>query len=398
MYFVVFICVVKNSMSDSHYNYQNGDYFISAASLLLEYRSFIDSHPVLLKMNIANACWPQLVVYCEELAQNENIMRSITRMHTNSQIEFERALFCSWGSLLVARLLNLDKIHQQSLFYAGLLQDIGQHALSAEITDFATKSGVPFLSNSHIHDEHIHALQSSSYVESLLPDINGVSDLILNHHAKDDGTGYPSHISESQLNLDNQILIVANEISDRFDQLGGHNQALKVLPNLKVGQFLYFTKAQNAWLLLLEPHISQELVEADVYTSDDLKIKGIKLEKLMSCLLCVSGDLLPYDFNLEVHGLRIMIRKLASLFTDSGIFDISLFEGTEQMSGEMMAEINDVFKGMPEILTRCLKLIDEILGSKKYDSNINVSLLRECRVLLHRNIKSLDGNRCSIFR
>jgi len=385
-------------MSDSRYNYLSGDYFISAASLLLEFRSFIDSHPVLFKMNVANACWPQLVAYCEELALNENIMRSITRMHTHSQIEFERALFCSWASLLVARSLNLDKVHQQTIFYAGLLQDIGGYALSDEATGLVTTSSVPFLPTMHAHDQHIHALQGSSYIESILPDMVNVSDLILNHHAKDDGTGYPRHISESQLNLDNQILIVANEISDRFDQLGGHNQAFHVLPNLKIGQFLYFTKVQSAWLRLLEPHVSELNIEPDVYTSDDLKLKGLKLEKLMSCLLCVSGDLLPYDFNLEVHGLRIMIRKLASLFTDSGIFDVSIFEGTEQISGEMMFEIHSIFKGMPEILTRCLKFVDEILGSKKYDLNINVALLNECRVLLNRNIKSLDGNRCSIFR
>jgi hypothetical protein len=387
-------------MSDSRNNYLSGNYFISAASLLLEYRSFIDSHPVLFKMNVANACWPQLAAYCEELAQNENIMRAITRMHTNSQLEFERALFCSWGSLLVARSLKRDKIHQQALFYAGLLQDIGQHALSAEVSSLGDLSSVPFLLNIdiHHHQQHIHALQGSSYVESLLPEINNLGDLILNHHAKNDGTGYPSHIYESQLNIDNQILIVANEISDRLDQLGGHNQARQVLPSLKIGQFLYFAKSQNAWLSLLEQHTCHNLVEPDVYTSDELKLKGIKLEKLMSCLLCVSGDLLPYDFNLEVHGLRLMIRKLASLFTNSGIFDISIFEGAEQMTCEMMTEINTVFKGMPEILTRCLNLVDEIIRTKKYDSTINVVLLSECRSLLNKNIKSLDGNRCSIFR
>jgi hypothetical protein len=385
-------------MSDSRYNYLKGDYFISAASLLLEYRSFIDSHPVLFKMNVANSCWPQLVAYCEELAQNENIMRSITSMHTHSQIEFERALFCSWGSLVVARSLNLDKSHQQSLFYAGLLQDIGLYALSADVTALNAKSVLPFLTNSSANDENMHALQGSSYAESLLPDISGIGDLILNHHARDDGTGYPSHVGESQLDLDNQILIVANEISDRLDQLGGHNQALHLIPNLKLGQLLYFKKAQNAWLTILEPHICKSIVDPDVYTSDELKLKGLKLEKLMSCLLCVSSDLLSYDFNIEVHGLRIMIRKLAHLFTDSGIFDVSVFEGSEQISAEMMIEINSIFKGMPEILTRCLKLIDEILGSKKYDSIINVSLLSECRALLHRNIKSLDRNRCSIFR
>ena len=118
----------------------------------------------------------------------------------------------------------------------------------------------------------------------------------------------------------------------------------------------------------------------------------------MSCLLCVSSDLLPYDFNLEIHGLRTMIRKLTGLFTDSGILDISIFEGTEPMSREMMFEVHTIFRGMPEILSRCLKLVDEIIRAKKYDSTINVALLNECRTLLNRNIKNLDGNRCSIFR
>jgi hypothetical protein len=385
-------------MSDSRHDYLSGDYFISAASLLLEYRSFIDSHPVLFKMNVANPCWPQLVMYCEELSQSKDIMRSITRMHTSSQMEFERALFCSWCSLLVARSLKLDQKHQQALFFAGLLQDIGQHALNECVTGLATKSEVAFLSKTHLLNEDMHALKGSSFVESLFPEAVGIGDLILNHHAKDDGTGYPAHIGESQLNLDTQILIVANEISDRLDQLGGHNQIVHVLPNLKIGQFLYFTKVQNAWLILLEAHISQGMIEPAVYTSDDLKLKGIKLEKLMSCLLCVSSDLLPYDFNLEVHSLRAMIRKLTGLFADSGIFDISIFEGSQEMSEEMMSEVHLIFKGMPEILSRCLQLVDEIIGAKKYDSTINLSLLNECRVLLNRNIKNLDGNRCSIFR
>lgn len=385
-------------MSDSGYNYLGGDYFISAASLLLEYRSFIDSHPVLFKMNVANPCWHQLATYCEELAQHEEIMRSVTRMHINSQLEFERALFCSWGSLLVARALKLDLVHQQALFYAGLLQDIGEHALASKEEDVEVNASMPFLLNVESQQKHIHALQGSSYVESLLPDFVGLGDLILNHHAKNDGTGYPSHINEAQLNLDNQILIIANEISDQLDQFGGHNQMLHVLPSLKVGQLLYFTKAHRAWLSLLAQHTAQNIDEPDEYTSDDLKLKGIKLEKLMSCLLCVSGDLLPYDFNLEVHGLRVMIRKLASLFTDTGIFDISVFEGTEPISKEMLLEINFIFKGMPVILSRCLNLVDEILGAKKYDSSINISLLSECRALLNNNIKNLGGNRCSIFR
>jgi len=324
-------------------------------------------------------------------------MRAITRIHTSSQIEFERALFCSWGSLLVARILNLDTIHQRALFYAGLLQDLGKYALNEESFSITSNSNVSFLTSKPENDECLHALMSSTYLEDILTDIEGVNDLILNHHAKDDGTGYPSHVSESQLNVDNQVLIVANEISDRLDQLGGHNQIAEVLPNLKLGRLLYFTKAQNAWLSLLEPHTSFGQVEVDPYTSDELKIKGRKLENLLSCLLNVSGDLLPYDFNLTVHGLRSMIRKLASLFTDTGIFDTSIFDSAEQIPKEIINEVYFLFKGLPEILMRCMYFVDDILKSKKYDSNINVALLSECRELLHKNIKNLEGRRCNIF-
>ncbi len=384
-------------MSDSSFDYLGGNYYISAASLLLEFRNFVDSHPVLFKINVANPCWPQLVLYCEELEQNTDIMRAITRIHTSSQIEFERALFCSWGSLLVARILNLDTIHQRALFYAGLLQDLGKYALNEESFSITSNSNVSFLTSKPENDECLHALMSSTYLEDILTDIEGVNDLILNHHAKDDGTGYPSHVSESQLNVDNQVLIVANEISDRLDQLGGHNQIAEVLPNLKLGRLLYFTKAQNAWLSLLEPHTSFGQVEVDPYTSDELKIKGRKLENLLSCLLNVSGDLLPYDFNLTVHGLRSMIRKLASLFTDTGIFDTSIFDSAEQIPKEIINEVYFLFKGLPEILMRCMYFVDDILKSKKYDSNINVALLSECRELLHKNIKNLEGRRCNIF-
>jgi len=384
-------------MSDSSFDYLGGNYYISAASLLLEFRNFVDSHPVLFKINVANPCWPQLVLYCEELEQNTDIMRAITRIHTSSQIEFERALFCSWGSLLVARILNLDTIHQRALFYAGLLQDLGKYALNEESFSITSNSNVSFLTSKPENDECLHALMSSTYLEDILTDIEGVNDLILNHHAKDDGTGYPSHVSESQLNVDNQVLIVANEISDRLDQLGGHNQIAEVLPNLKLGRLLYFTKAQNAWLSLLESHTSFGQVEVDLYASDELKIKGRKLEKLLSCLLNVSGDLLPYDFNLTVHGLRSMIRKLASLFTDTGIFDTSIFDSAEQIPKEIINEVYFLFKGLPEILMRCMYFVDDILKSKKYDSNINVALLSECRELLHKNIKNLEGRRCNIF-
>jgi len=394
-------------MNDSSFDYLGGNYYISAASLLLEFRTFIDSHPSLFKVNSSNSCWPKMVRYCEELEKFPEIMRSITRIHISSQIDFERALFCSWCSLLIARSLNLSDIHQQTLFFAGLLQDTGKHSEIDTVSDFSSKVNGPFVS--HLRDtdsKDLHPLISATFLEKQLPELDGLCDLVLNHHAKADGTGYPNHVSESQLGLDNQVLIVANEISDRLDDLGGHNQLAYIMPNLKLNNLLYFDKVHLSWINLFEPHLPRVSNNANLdFLKDELIGKVAGLETMLSCLLIVSAELLPYDFDLKVHGLRMMIRRLACLSSDTGIFDPHLFSqksasetinNKAQDSLSYVRDIDTILRGLPEILKRLISFVDDILQSRKYD--VNMQLIRNAREQLYKNSKLLDGNRCNIFR
>ena len=392
-------------MSSRSINNLGGHYYISAASLLLEYRMFIDSHPTLFKVNTANPYWPKLVYYCEELEKSPEIMCFITKIHIDSQIDFERSLFCSWCSLLIAGAMGMSEMHQRTVFCAGLLQDIGKYASDEETQKAISTSIKPlFKTNNDLFDKDIHPLISAKFAEKNLSELDDIADLILHHHARYDGTGYPKHISESQLGVDNQIIIVANEISDRLDRLGGHNQIEHVMPNLNLNSLLYFEKVHKAWIALLDEHIHRTDPELNSQSSsvmlDEIQTKIVNLEKLLSCLLIISSELLRYDFDLKVHALRGMVRRLTRLSADTGLFDIRLFnekiELEPKKANVILGDISRVLKGLPEIFSHLKYLVDVILKGNAYD--INEEILSDGSTLLDKNIKALDGKKCNIFR
>jgi hypothetical protein len=304
---------------------------------------------------------------------------------------------------------------QRLLFVAGLLQDIGKHTLEKDVIEVPTKVNGPYFAQmSSVDARDVHPLISARLVQKYLPELEGLDELVLHHHARNDGTGFPNHIGEPQLGLDAQILIIANELSDRLDKLGGHNQISHTVSNLKLNSFLYFEKAHKHWITLIESNLVKpvQLSESgSLYFDVADKIK--ELEKLLSCLLVVSAELLPFDFDLNVHGLRAMIHRLVRLSTDTGVFDPGLFrQRTENdigMSVEdqgldpkilqtcpVVRDIAIILKGLPEILERMKVLTDDILSSRKYDANYN--LIANASELLYKNIKLLEGSRCSIFR
>lgn len=389
-------------MSDSSFDYLSGNYYISAASLLLEFRCFIDAHPSLFKVNTENSVWPVMVGYCEELEKFPSVMRAITRLHVNSQMDFERALFCAWCSLLVAKSLHLPVKNQRSLFFAGLLQDIGKYESVEPEQLISCKASSPFMSKLFDQKEQdIHSLISANFIENNLPELEGLSELILTHHAKVDGTGFPIHISESQLALDNQVLIIANEISDRLDRLGGHNQLQHAMPNLRLNGFLYFSKAHSHWVKLFEPYLPalSKKIASDALLNET-KERIVSLEKMHGLLLLVSAQLLPHDFEPNIHVFRSWIRRLASLSTDTGIFDPGLFsELTDEGRANACMVARDVdliLKGLPDILNRLIGFLDEIINTRKYD-DYN-TLLQEARSHMKSNVRNLDEYRPSIFR
>ncbi len=371
---------------------------MSTASLLLEYRHFIDSHASLSELNQQHNCWSSIAAYCQELEGKRELLEALTTLHARSQIDFERALFCSWMCLLIASDMQLDAMHRRALFFAGLFQDLGKYALEGNVQEMISRVNAPFVSNVHrFHQDDAHPLVGSTFLETQLPDVEGLGDLVLHHHARDDGCGYPQHVGESQLNLDNQLLIIANELSDRLDRKGGHNALCDCVPSLKLGAFLYFKRAHQAWLDVLIPicDVAPD-IQDDERFMHVLEQKREVLSKLLACLLSVSAKLLPYDFDLSIHGLRSIIQKFARLFAETGVLHRDVFRVSDSVSAEVLHDSASLFQALPELLYRAETHVSTLMSKRKYE--LNAALLADAKTLLNAAIRELDPHRPGIFR
>lgn len=369
---------------------------LSTAGLLLELRNFIDAHPPLAQLGQINPSWPKVIMFCEDLETHRDVRQALTLLHMRSQMEFERALFCAWTSLLVAMRLNLALQHQRALFYAGLLQDVGKYLPATESKIQSLQKSAHSQFGVDVSDAH--PLASSVQMEASLPDVDGLSELILYHHAREDGTGYPRQIGESQLPLDCQVLILANELNDRIDRLGGHNKLPQLMPGLRLGSLLYFERAHRGWLDLLEPLVCDLDCQSLERYQKVMSPRRDILRRLIVVLLSVSAELLPYDFDFRVHAARVAIRKLARIVVDTGVISESIDRDLDALPMEVKCEIELVLRGVVDFIAPCRSRLKAVLDTGRFALNAAISV--EAMALLDHALAELrqPQDSISLFR
>lgn len=392
-------------MSKFNQNHTIGAQTLTSGSLVQEYHFFIDAHACLSVLERQGQTWGALVRYCEALEQTPQLMEALTVLHACSQIDFERALFCSWSSLLLSRSLSLSAESQGDLYYAGLFQDIGKYAPESNVQNLmADLKGRQSSDNVHDACWDSHPLVSSAYVEQYFSDRSYVRELVLHHHARADGSGYPKFAGESQLALEHQVLIIANEISDQVDKLGGHNQLFSCLPSLQLGRLLYFRRAYDAWCEVLsaaqaemhETHGSVTNIEQEALDRA-LSLPAIApLKKCQQVLLRVSSELLPYDYDHLVKGLRASIARLVLLSSETGITDETVFSESADISSQEVHELKSFLSAIAETLERILQALQYVLGAHEF--KLDPHLLNDAQGIVSQCIRVYGEGPPSVFR
>ncbi|GEM_PF-2000153 len=348
--------------------------FLQADSLMSEYRFFIERYESLSAIESRAGCLPVVASLCASLASNIDAMKAITAMFTSSHIDFDRALFCSWFCLVQARAIGLNEQHQKTLFNAGLLQDIGKYVVDSSVPQFIRNMSSTKMPPHGRHDlTDAHPLLSSSFVEKHFPDDLVLQELVLHHHASADGTGYPSYVVESQLGLDDQLLIVANELSDRIDDLGCYDDIEKSLPFIKLAGMLYFSQVHQICFKVLSGSLWRQQVERCEPKREISAVvakhaeRAIALQTCLDALISFSGDLIRYDFDLLIRGIRSTIERLVFLTNETGILCVEAFSGESELSDLEMAEVEDIFHALPETLIRFRGYLSHLKTERQYD-------------------------------
>ncbi len=109
-------------------------------------------------------------------------------------------------ALAIAKKMNLDEEKQKQIYFAGYLHDIGKLSVPSEIL---SKPGKITKGEFGVIKEHV----SSGY--ELTKDIElswPISDIILQHHERMDGSGYPNGVKGEEIQLEARILAVSDVI------------------------------------------------------------------------------------------------------------------------------------------------------------------------------------------
>ena len=347
---------------------------LQADSLLSEYRFFLERYKSLSAIESTAGCLPVVASMCASLASNLAAMKAITGMFTASHIDFDRALFCSWFCLVQARALGLNEQHQRTLFNAGLLQDIGKYVVDGSVPAFIRNMSSTKMPPHGRHDlSDAHPLLASSFIERHFPDDLALRELVLHHHASADGTGYPSYVVESQLGLDDQLLIVANELSDRIDDFGCYDDIDKCLPFIKVASLLYFTRAHQMCFKVLASSLLSMQVKRTQPARDvsaTLAKHAARASALQTCLNALidfSADLLRYDFDLLVRGIRSGIERLVFLSNETGILCADAFAEGAELSDAEIEQVENLFYALPESMQRFRRYLAHLQSERQYD-------------------------------
>jgi diguanylate cyclase len=105
--------------------------------------------------------------------------------------------------------MGLDEATVNRLYLSGMMHDIGKIAIKVEILE---KPGA--LSDDEVHEIMRHA-EIGSKIVSTTQDMMDVGRIILSHHERLDGKGYPSGLGSDEISLESKIIAIA----ESFDSM-----------------------------------------------------------------------------------------------------------------------------------------------------------------------------------
>ena len=158
-------------------------------------------------IQLAKAAVSECVV---SIARNPEAMLFMTRLRNKDEYTRQHAFNVCIFSLVIGRLLGLDKIGIENLGTSALLSDMGKVTIPEHILNKPDA-----LNEEEIAIIQAHAKEGRDILMTGRNIFSGCVDVAYGHHENLDGSGYPRGIEGHQLNLNCKIV----SITDKYDAI-----------------------------------------------------------------------------------------------------------------------------------------------------------------------------------
>lgn len=232
----------------------------------------------------------------------------LTVQKNNSQASYEHTLFMMLVARLIAKKLNIDSQKINHITTACLLHDIGE--LYCAVPE--TKN----LSLEHWRSIMTHPIVGSSVVRQHMNYDTSISKAILEHHERNDGSGYPNHLIAENLSDIGKIMIISEAFSGmvkRQYDIGNLTSTLKLINH-------DFPKAELNALIGLLQTLSGD--NSQINTNpilDNLVEKLSNLESIIEQLNSIKSENDKLDLFKEYLNLRL--KRICQTVYASGLTD-----------------------------------------------------------------------------
>jgi len=254
---------VKNNANDYLVKPVSKDNLMKAAKYALEKKKLIDEK---VKLEIENTKYREnlekLVFQRTQALQkavNGTIEAIIKILEHKDPYTADHQRRVGALSMAIARKMGLCVEEMDRIYFAGYLHDIGKMLIPSEIL---SKPGILTKGEFEVTKEHVeNGYNLTKDIELSSP----ISDLILQHHERLDGSGYPNGIRGSEIQIGARILAVA----DVIEAMVSHRP---YRPGLDIETALEEIKSNAG--ILYDNEVSKvaiELFETDRYDFEDVK-------------------------------------------------------------------------------------------------------------------------------
>lgn len=139
-------------------------------------------------------CLPVVEEVAQSLARNPSAFVSLARLKTRDDYTYMHSVAVCALMIGLARQLGLSEAQTREAGLSGLLHDIGKMQMPLEVLNKPGSLTDAEFTIMRTHPEHGHALLDGN---PNVPDIT--LDVVMHHHEKLDGTGYPHRLAGEQI-------------------------------------------------------------------------------------------------------------------------------------------------------------------------------------------------------